>query len=282
MKKRFVLFLLCGFALIFISGCQLSLPFTFADFMEAAQREQQTTTSPMETITPTVTPQPTAPIALIEVSRYEESEEFNYTIEMLHPQLENGGDSGEAFNQLLNNKLLTSVNEFREFAEERNDEMSAIGGISYYAMNYSVYRFDESFISLQFFISTYYIGAVHPGTQHFVVNYDLENEQEINFGDLFLPDSRILEVLQYYCAAELAAQFPDGYFENGLEPHVKNYEDWNLTAMGLLLTFEEYQVQAYAAGPQSILVPYEVLQPYIDPAGPLGFLTQQPSNDSTF
>jgi hypothetical protein len=42
----------------------------------------------------------------------------------------------------------------------------------------------------------------------------------------------------------------------------------------LLITFDEYQVAAYAAGPQTVVVPYSELKGLIDPQGALGNFIQ--------
>jgi len=97
-----------------------------------------------------------------------------------------------------------------------------------------------------------------------------------------LPDSNILNVLQFYCSEELNSRFPEGYFENGLEPVASNYRNWNLAEEGLALTFDPYQVQAGAAGPQMILIPYYLLESFIDPEGPLNFVVEQQNQEYIF
>jgi hypothetical protein len=42
----------------------------------------------------------------------------------------------------------------------------------------------------------------------------------------------------------------------------------------LLITFDEYQVAPYAAGPQKVAIPYSELRALINPQGPLGKLSQ--------
>lgn len=54
-----------------------------------------------------------------------------------------------------------------------------------------------------------------------------------------------------------------------LAPTADNYAVWNITPDGLLITFNEVQVAAYAAGAQSVLVPFEVVHDLAAPNGPL-------------
>ena len=58
--------------------------------------------------------------------------------------------------------------------------------------------------------------------------------------------------------------------ETGAGPHADNYRAWAITKKGLWITFDPYQVAAYAAGPQYVLVPYSALKDIIKPDGPIG------------
>jgi hypothetical protein len=55
---------------------------------------------------------------------------------------------------------------------------------------------------------------------------------------------------------------------------VENYRNWNITPDGLMITFDEYQVAPYAAGPQTVTVPYSELRGLINPEGVLKQFTQ--------
>jgi hypothetical protein len=57
------------------------------------------------------------------------------------------------------------------------------------------------------------------------------------------------------------------YAEEGAGPKIENYHSWNITPMGLKITFDPYQVGAYAVGEHVIVVPYSVLKPIIKPDG---------------
>ena len=104
----------------------------------------------------------------------------------------------------------------------------------------------------------YVSGAAHPYHFSQTVNYDLEQGKDIALIDLFLPNSDYLQTIAAYCAAQLKTRnigFDTG-FTQGADPTPDNYRNWNITADGLLITFDEYQVAAYAAGPQTVIVPY--------------------------
>jgi hypothetical protein len=106
------------------------------------------------------------------------------------------------------------------------------------------------------------------------VTYDLEAGKDIQLAQLFMPGSDYLERTANYCITQLSAR-NIGFesFSNGALPLQANYGNWNITAEGLMITFNEYQVAPYAAGAQEVVVPYAELQSVIDPHGPLaGFL----------
>jgi hypothetical protein len=125
-------------------------------------------------------------------------------------------------------------------------------------------------LSLKFTISYYSDGAAHPGSYSHTVTYDLEAGQFVNLDQLFLPGSDYLGTISTYCIKTLkASEIGEVVDETGAQPTVDNYRNWNITAEGLLITFDEYQVAAYAAGPQQVTIPYSELAAIIDPQGPL-------------
>jgi len=63
------------------------------------------------------------------------------------------------------------------------------------------------------------------------------------------------------------AMILDDLIGSGAGPQADNYSAWSITKKGLWITFDPYQVAAYAAGPQHILVPYSVLKDLIKPDG---------------
>jgi Protein of unknown function (DUF3298) len=130
--------------------------------------------------------------------------------------------------------------------------------------------------SIKFVMEGYVAGAAHPYQVSRTENYDLEAGKELALGDLFLPSTQYLEIISKYCAAQLAQRnigFTDT-FTQGADPTADNYRNWNITTDGLMITFDEYQVAAYAAGPQIVTIPYNQLKSIIDPKGPLAIFPQ--------
>lgn len=129
--------------------------------------------------------------------------------------------------------------------------------------------------SFKFDFDFYSDGAAHPGLNSKTLSYDLSEGTELALADLFRPNSNYLEAIANYCIAELSKQpFFEGPFADGAQPTSENYRNWNIGPDGIIITFDEYQVAPYAAGPQTVTVPYSELQSLIDPQGPLGGFAQ--------
>jgi hypothetical protein len=130
-------------------------------------------------------------------------------------------------------------------------------------------------LSLKFDMQTYYAGAAHPGDTSRTINFDLEQGRELALADLFQPGADFLAVISKYCNAQLNTR-DIGFqgFELGATATAANYRNWNIIADGLMVTFDEYQVAPYAAGPQTVIIPYSELAQIIRPDGALGAYIQ--------
>ena len=139
-----------------------------------------------------------------------------------------------------------------------------------YAGDQAVWDGGRPVVSLLFTISEY-TGEVHPFDQHYSINYDLSTGKLITLNDLFKPNEDFLPVIADFASHELHQRqdLPPEQIEPGVAPSADNYKIWNITPQGLLITFEEYQVGPYAAGPQMVLVPFDTLSALISPDGPL-------------
>ena len=80
-------------------------------------------------------------------------------------------------------------------------------------------------------------------------------------------------MLSRYAIAEISTRDLSPFLE-GAAPTPENYKSWNMQPDGLRITFDPYQVAAYAAGPQTVFVPYSELGDIMRPDGPLGAFIQ--------
>lgn len=150
-----------------------------------------------------------------------------------------------------------------------------VTGGSSFDMQYSVIGQRADIWSIKFEISYYTDGAAHPGNYSITLNYDLQNGRELTLDELFLSNSNYLQVISDECKAQLTARdMAFDMFSAGADPLPENYQHWNISSEGLIISFDEYQVAPYAAGPQVVTVPFSALQSLINPQGAASLFIQ--------
>ncbi|MGI8786435.1 MAG: DUF3298 domain-containing protein [Pyrinomonadaceae bacterium] len=148
-------------------------------------------------------------------------------------------------------------------------------GMNYMDIGFDIAYATNDFASVQFSDSVF-TGGAHPNYFTFTLNYDLKNNRELSLADLFKPKSDYLKVISEYCIARLKAQTEemtdDEWLKNGAGADAKNFKSWNITEKGLMINFDPYQVAAYAAGPQTVIIPFEKLKDILSENFPAGVL----------
>src|ERR1051325_6251267 len=235
----------------------------------------------------TVTQQPYQFTANVQVTAKvikEANKQKPYSVNAEYPQID--GDSRfEGFNKEARALINKDVAAFKS-AETSTDEADS-GALPAETQNstldagYDFHLANDSLISVAFTEGTYSRGAAHGNSLTQVLNYDVKSGKKIALADLFKDKSKYLSVIASYCQKELKerAKKPDAMvleelIEPGAGPRADNYRAWNITKKGLWITFDPYQVAAYAAGPQYILVPYSALKDIIKADGPIGAYAQ--------
>jgi len=201
-----------------------------------------------------------------------------YTVAAEYPQID--GDSRfDGFNREARALVTKDVAAFKTAETEDTDTTytTTENQTSTIDMSYDFHYATDNLISVAFSEGTYSRGAAHGNQLTQVLNYDVKSGKKLALGDLFKDKSKYLSVMAAYCQKDLQerAKKPDAMvlpelIESGAGPKTDNYRAWNITKKGLWITFDPYQVAAYAAGPQYILVPYAVLKDIIKPDGPIG------------
>lgn len=216
------------------------------------------------TAEPTVIP--TATVVVIEQKTLKgEGEDPKYTVELNYPFI----DGLEAFNQASQAIAERIADAFLEnlatFPPVNDPNLMSYSSVS---MDYSVLEETPEVISVYFQISEYYSGAAHPFPFSAVLNYDVHDQQVLDLSDLFQPDADYLRVISEYVTNELCGEewFT---FTDGVLPEAENYQIWNLTPEGLLITFDPYMVAPYAAGFIKVVVPYDEFIGIVNPEGVL-------------
>ncbi|HMV28393.1 MAG TPA: DUF3298 domain-containing protein [Anaerolineales bacterium] len=242
------------------------------------------TSAPLESVAPTFTPIPsftpeaqTASAALssgltVQSSPVEEAgTEPPYTIKAQVPYLQGSDDARvQSFNAYLKQIVQNEIDGFKTNTLAYASTPPMVNGSSL-EIQYSVLGQRGDIWSIQFLVYFYADGAAHPGHYSISVNYDLANSREVTLDELFLPGSDYLTTLADISKAELATR-DIGFesFSTGADPLPENYTRWNLSNEGfLVITFDEYQVAPYAAGPQTVTIPVSQLQTIVNPNGVL-------------
>jgi hypothetical protein len=237
----------------------------------AAPRPVPTTVPPIPTSTPLPLSQQ---VTVVPQALNETNQTPPFTITAQTPQLTGSNDPRvTAFNQRLNDLVSKEVDTWRQSFLQNTAPVVNNG--SSLNVKYTLVSQIVDLWSFKFDFDFYSDGAAHPGLNSVTLNYDLAQGKELALSDLFLPNSDYLGVISNYCVNELSKQpFFDSTFAEGAKPTPENYRNWNITPDGLMITFDEYQVAPYAAGPQTINVPYSELKSLLNPQGPLARFVQ--------
>ena len=220
-------------------------------------------------VTETSAPLISQQVTLVSNSSEETNQTPPFTIKVQVPQLDGSDDPRlAAFNSQMNELIAKEVDTWRQSFLQNTAPIVTNG--SFLEVTPTLISQVADLWSFKIDFHFYSDGAAHPGTYSITFNYDLAQGRKLELGELFLPNSNYLEVIANYCKAELSQQpFFEGPFAEGANPTPENYRNWNITADGLMITFNEYQVAPYAAGPQVVQVPIEQLLQVADPNGPL-------------
>ena len=148
--------------------------------------------------------------------------------------------------------------------------------------DYEIRLATDDLISIAFSESAYERGAAHPNSNTSVLNYDIRNRKKLALADLFNAKSNYLKAISDYCIKDLKQQakkdkdsmLSGDMIQSGAAARADNFNAWTITKQGLWITFDPYQVAAYAAGPQKVLIPYPALKDLIKVDGPIAAFLQ--------
>lgn len=220
----------------------------------------------------------------------ETNKKINLKIEAEYPQATGAMDNRfEKFNLEAKNLVAKRIGEFKkqvagdkegeptkpDTGQASGSESTSSSMESYLDIGYDIALAKDDLISIQFSLGSYNGGA-HPNSSSAVLNYDVKAGKILKLADLFNPGAKYLQSLSSYCIKDLKKQskskgalLDDATIDSGAGPQAKNYQSWTITKKGLAITFDAYQVGPYAAGPQSVLIPYSAVKEIIKPDGPL-------------
>lgn len=159
---------------------------------------------------------------------------------------------------------------------------SPVGTLPYeYFASFEVLLLTEAFVSLR--LSKYrFLGGAHGASYSTSRNFRLNPIAALSLPEIFAQVDEGLRAMADYCIAEIQAQkqltSPDQveWVKEGAGPSQRNYRCVNLVSDGLVATFSDYQVAAYAYGPSSVFVPAYRVRRFINPASGILALWDDP------
>lgn len=208
----------------------------------------------------------------------EESKSLNYEIDVVYPQVTGltRSDAEIKINKDIKARIDAVVRDFKKFNNDAVDVLPGAGPRTL-DITYTVQANNTipNLVSIKLVESFFESGAAHPN--HFVdtLNYNTSTGAVVSLETVF--NGSYLDRLSTYTRSQLEKKI--GGDENlypqitaGTTPDVENFSTYIFSDTGLIVVFQEYQVAAYAAGVQEILVPYSELRDIINPSGILGFI----------
>jgi Protein of unknown function (DUF3298). len=188
----------------------------------------------------------------------------SYTIDAQVPVLQGSDDQRVTkFNHEMTLLIQQEISVFKDNVRELAPVPISNG--STFNGRYTLLSGPGNTISLKFDIVVSIAGTANRRTHSRTVTYDLEAGSDVSLAKLFRPGSTYLQVISNYCLAQLKPKIPN-LVTSGVEATPSNYQNWNITPNGLLITFDENLVAATA---QQVVIPYADLKEVIDPKGPL-------------
>lgn len=207
-------------------------------------------------------------------------------VKSVFPQLEGDNPSDfdsdstetdiETINSQISDLVQEAISEFKDYVNQNIDLQKDLARKK--VRNNFYLDYSASFIrlrstpilSIRFNTQGMVTGMAHPYHRHFVLNYDLKNDEELSLDDLFNPGSDYLRLLSEYANTRLSKRLQENQLiAKGIEPNEDNFKNWNIKTNGLLFTFDEGQVAPYYLGAQTILVPYSILKEVIATSSPI-------------
>lgn len=200
----------------------------------------------------------------------------NYEVKADYPEF-TGIDStiGNKINSDIKNTVIAITDDFKKNAKE-NCDFSDLPNPPVWTcelfVSFGNFELTEKILSLP--IEYYqFLGGAHGGTTYQFLNYNTDTGERFDWKNYFKFDSQYMQKIAEYSKQDLEKQLlkpeelmtNEDWINRGTEPTLENYNtNVGFTKNGLIIIFQQYQVAAYAAGPQKVIIPYSELQDFIN------------------
>jgi hypothetical protein len=193
----------------------------------------------------------------------ERNDNPDYRIEVSIPRFANSTDSRtRALNLVIDQILNSRINDFKRGID------SSAAGENYLEISYVIIASADRYLSTVFNFEQHFAGTAMLSQTSQVVNIDLEQFRLLKLDDLFKKDSLYLDAISKYCVNDLQER-ELLLWSDRAAPRPENFEFWTMSPQGLTITFPKGSVAPGSVEPPSVLVPINVIEPYLDPEGPL-------------
>ncbi len=183
-----------------------------------------------------------------------------YDIDISYPRFGHG-----AIDRQLETWARGIAKEFTEAARESTGEPNPWAT----EVSYEVVRNDAQMIVVGF-TNYSYSGGAHPNSSTETFNFLMPDGRRVEVAELFSPKGiqRISDISIAKLKQDLGG--PDGmsdmdWIRRGAGPNARNFTSFALVPRELHITFDAYQVAAYAAGPQEVSIPLSNLRDVMRP-----------------
>jgi hypothetical protein len=178
------------------------------------------------------------------------------------------GLNSQVVQNLINRKLaeivFADIYNFRR-ASYKSEKPKKLGRLTDLKDSYwsdtGVACYTKEYISVAYYVTTFWCGAAHPLHNIFTMNFLLKDGKLLKVADLFKPGSRYLKFLSEYCIRSLEEQFgrdgEDEWVRRGAAAKADNFQRFFLLGDKLRVVFTEYQVAPYCSGEQEVDIPFE-------------------------
>lgn len=247
------------------------IPEDQAPTIVAQPGSDEITETPIAIVPATLTGGPATAAADLVIKKTMKDATRYYDYEVNYPQLSGYpyAEAEKTFNSKMSYDAATSVASFTGYYSDTEIDFSLDPGRGFLEETYELFPY-RSLLNI-LVTGSQYTGGAHPATLFRTYIFDVAENKLLELKDLFKPQVDYLAVISDYAIKELNVQeYSDAeWIHSGAGPSVENYQLFSLENDGLHIIFPPYQVAAYAAGPQEVIIPHAELK---------GLLQEQYSN----
>ncbi|MCK4493825.1 MAG: DUF3298 and DUF4163 domain-containing protein [Methylococcales bacterium] len=180
-------------------------------------------------------------------------------IDVIYPKITSKNtENAKDFNRRAKKIVMDEVHNFKKmFLEEKVDASSAPYDL---IIGYEVTFLSPNLVSI-LFIESSYSGGAHGNKESYTLNYDLKKGTVLKLVDLFKKNTTFIKIISTESIQQIlkkqGTNSAKEWVEEGAGQHINNFTAWNITPIGLMFSFDPYQVASYAEGDFTTKILYQ-------------------------